>query len=45
MELEDSKMLTQFELHDNILRFIQTFEDTKKKKKEKVKGIEKFLSE
>ena len=36
-----------FELYDNISEFIETFEETKKKKKEikKNKGIEKFLEE
>jgi hypothetical protein len=36
----------QFQLYDNIADFIQTFEDTKKKKKKpakKPKGIENFL--
>jgi hypothetical protein len=45
MELEDGKLLNQFELHDNILKFIQSFEDSKKKKKQKAKGIDKFLVE
>lgn len=37
----------QFELYDNISDFIETFEETKRKKKEikKNKGIEKFLEE
>jgi hypothetical protein len=36
-----------FEMYDNISEFIETFEETKKKKKEvkKSKGIEKFLGE
>jgi transposase-like protein len=36
-----------FELYENISDFIETFEETKKKKKEikKNKGIEKFLEE
>ena len=36
-----------FEMYDNISDFIETFEETKKKKKEikKNKGIEKFLEE
>ena len=35
--------LRQFELYDNIAEFIQTFEESKKKKKEAKKGIEKFI--
>lgn len=36
----------QFEMYDNISEFIHTFEEQKKKKKEnKIKGIEKFLKE
>lgn len=36
-----------FELYDNISEFIETFEETKKKKKaiKKEKGVEKFLEE
>ncbi len=45
--LEDSEgNARQFELYDNISEFVYNFEETKKKKKEqKIKGIEKFFSE
>ena len=35
--------LKPFELYDNIAEFIQNFEESKKKKQEKKKGLEKFL--
>ena len=35
--------LNPFELYDNIAEFIQNFEESKKKKQEKKKGLEKFL--
>jgi hypothetical protein len=42
-EDEDGNM-RQFVLYDNISEFIQTFEESKKKKKEKTsKGIDKFI--
>lgn len=50
--LDESEMLgyeeatgKQYEVYDNISEFIETFEETKKKKKDikKQKGIEKFL--
>ena len=42
-EDEDGNM-RQFQLYDNISEFIQTFEENKKKKKEKAsKGIDKFI--
>jgi hypothetical protein len=44
-ELEDGGS-KQFELYDNISEFIETYEETKKAKKEsakKAKGVEKFL--
>lgn len=47
MEFEDGTN-KQFELYDNIAEFIDTYEKTKKAKKEvvkKSKGIEKFLGE
>lgn len=52
--LDESEMLgyeeatgKQYEVYDNISEFIETFEETKKKKKDikKQKGIEKFLDE
>ena len=39
----DGEMVRQFELYDNISEFIQNFEEGKKKKKAKVKGIDKFI--
>jgi len=36
--------LKPFELYDNIAEFIQNFEESKKKKQENKKGLEKFLS-
>jgi hypothetical protein len=47
MEFEDGTT-KQFELYDNIAEFIETYEKTKKAKKQvvkKSKGIEKFLGE
>jgi hypothetical protein len=46
MEFEDGTS-KQFELYDNIAEFIESYEDSKKAKKEvnKPKGIEKFLDE
>jgi len=47
MEFDDGTT-KQFELYDNIAEFIDTYEKTKKAKKEAVKkskGIEKFLGE
>ena len=49
MEFEDGTS-RQFELYDNIAEFIETYEDTKKAKKDaimakKSKGLEKFLGE
>lgn len=47
MEFDDGTT-KQFELYDNIAEFIETYEKTKKAKKEvvkKSKGIEKFLGE
>jgi hypothetical protein len=43
----DDVAIKPFELYENISEFIETFEETKKKKKEikKNKGIEKFLEE
>ena len=43
----DDVMAKPFELYDNISEFIETFEETKKKKKvaKKEKGIEKFLED
>ena len=37
--------MKQFELYDNISEFIQTYEDAKKVKKEKKKGLENFIEE
>lgn len=39
----DGEMVRQFELYDNISEFIQNFEEGKKKKKAKVKGLDKFI--
>ena len=47
MEFDDGTT-KQFELYDNIAEFIDTYEKTKKAKKQvvnKSKGIEKFLGE
>ena len=33
----------QFDMYDNISEFIQTFEQNKKKKKNKARGLEKFI--
>ena len=49
LEFEDGTS-RQFELYDNIAEFIETYEDTKKAKKDaatakKAKGLEKFLEE
>ena len=47
MEFEDGTTV-QFEMYDNIAEFIETYEDSKKAKKElanKKKGVEKFLEE
>jgi hypothetical protein len=46
LELEDGTSM-QFQLYDNIAEFIETYEQTKSKKKEvkKPKGLEKFLGE
>jgi hypothetical protein len=47
MEYEDGTTV-QFELYDNIAEFIETYEGTKKAKKDaanKKKGVEKFLGE
>lgn len=43
----DDVVAKPFELYENISEFIETFEETKKKKKElkKNKGLEKFLEE
>jgi hypothetical protein len=43
----DDVAVQPFELYDNISEFIETFEETKKKKKEikKNKGLEKFLED
>ena len=43
--LEDSEGNTrQFELYENISEFIFNFEESKRKKKEeKIKGLEKFV--
>lgn len=39
----DGEMVRQFDIYDNISEFIQNFEEGKKKKKAKVKGIDKFI--
>lgn len=39
----DGEMVRQFDIYDNIGEFIQNFEEGKKKKKAKVKGIDKFI--
>jgi hypothetical protein len=46
LELEDGTSM-QFQLYDNIAEFIETYEQTKSKKKEvkKPKGLEKFIGE
>lgn len=41
---DENGNMKQFQLYDNISEFIQTFEENKKKKKEKAtKGIDKFI--
>jgi hypothetical protein len=35
--------MQQFQLYDNISEFIETFEENKKKKKQKAKGLDKFV--
>jgi len=42
-EDEDGEMIRQFEVYDNISEFIQNFEEGKKKKATKAKGIDKFI--
>jgi len=43
---DENGNMRQFQLYDNISEFIQTFEENKRKKKEKAnKGIEKFIIE
>jgi hypothetical protein len=47
MEFEDGTT-AQFEMYDNIAEFIETYEVSKKAKKDlanKKKGVEKFLEE
>jgi hypothetical protein len=43
MYVDENGNTKQFELYENISEFIHNFEQNKKKKKEKVKGLEKFI--
>jgi len=40
---DENGNMKQFQLYDNISEFIQTFEENKKKKKAKAKGLDKFM--
>jgi hypothetical protein len=42
---DENGNMKQFVLYDNISEFIQTYEDAKKVKKEKKKGLENFIEE
>jgi len=42
---DENGNMRQFELYENISEFIQTFEEAKKAKKEKKKGLEKFIED
>ena len=43
MFVDENGNARQFDMYDNISEFIQTFEQNKKKKKNKARGLEKFI--
>ena len=45
MFMDDDGVTRQFELYENISEFIHTFEENKRKKKIKSKGLERFIEE
>ena len=43
MFVDENGNARQFDMYDNVSEFIQTFEQNKKKKKNKARGLEKFI--